>query len=181
MYKMGSCSSLPIDEDLHKVDVQEKPTMDTNEHKLSCYGNISDPLLPWIPANNCHKHIRRLLIKPERLAHGNTSSVLSAKYKGRLCAFKQIERNNESSRMLFTTEAKSLSKLNHKCIIKYIDILMDEQYYYLLTEKADYTLHNLIEKKYLSEQFTKQVIYQILGAIYYIHKKNLVHRDIKPE
>eukprot|EP01084_Bolivina_argentea_P019895 36992_1 len=120
----------------------------------------------------------------EKIGDGVSASVFTILYKktNSICALKRISRTDKFGRMQFTTEAQCLSKISHPYIIKYIDMLMDDKYYYLILEKCDYNLWNLMaEKKHLSESECKRIIYALLSAIAHIHNKNLVHRDIKPE
>lgn len=84
--------------------------------------------------------------------------------------------------MLFTTEARVLNKLNHSGIIALIDMFFDEDYYYIIMEKADFDLYYIMNKKgKLSEKKTKSVVLQLLKAVAYMHSKNMAHRDLKPE
>ena len=149
---------------------------------LSSDGYLNDQIM--VSSQNAHKDISKLFIKIEQIGTGCTGSIHSIKYlnNNKICAVKQIQKEDEFARMLFTTEARSLSKLKHASIIKYIDMLMDENYYYLITEKADYDLYHIMKQKgHISEKKTKKIMYGLFKAIYHIHKKNLVHRDLKPE
>ena len=148
---------------------------------LSPHGYINETP-SWFPSQNAHRDISKLFDKIENIGSGCTGKIYSVCYRDNICAVKQIKRDDEFGRMLFTTEARSLSKLKHRSIIKYVDMLMDEKYYYLILEKADYDLYHIMRHKgYISEKKTKKIMYNLINAIYYIHKKNLVHRDLKPE
>ena len=90
--------------------------------------------------------------------------------------------NDQWGRMLFTTEARVLSKIRHKGIIRFVDMFFDEKYYYLVVDKADFDLYYVMKKKgHLSESKTRSISYSLLQALQYMHKKDLAHRDLKPE
>ena len=52
---------------------------------------------------------------------------------------------------------------------------------YLVLEWADTDLMKLIQSPlYLSDLQVKQIMYQILCGVKYIHSANIIHRDLKP-
>ena len=151
---------------------------------LSCQGQLEVPnqFKKWFPARHGHKRVRKLFKWNKELGHGVTGSVHEIEYKSQICAVKQVEMNDQWARMLFTTEARVLSKLRHNGIIGFVDMFFDEKYYYLVLEKADFDLYYVMKKKgQLSERKTRNIVYALLKAIAYMHKKDLAHRDIKPE
>lgn len=82
-------------------------------------------------------------------------------------------------------EIKLLQILKHEAVIAFIDILMpaspDFEEVYLVTELMDGDLHTLIcSEEPLSSDHIQFFIYQILGALLYMHSANVVHRDLKP-
>lgn len=159
----------------------------------SSSGLSSDELSPcgflldspsWFPAKNAHRDIRQLLTFHKPLGQGMTGSVFEATYRGKLCAVKQITQSDKLGTMLFGTEARSLSRLRHRNIIGFVDMLRDEDFYYLVLEKADYDLYDLLTQNgrgFLTENTSRDIVRGLLCGLRYIHKKNLVHRDLKPE
>ena len=136
----------------------------------------------WFEKEKAHKDILKILKIHDRIGHGESGDVFNCTYKHKHYAVKRTSKCDEFGSMTFTTEARSLSKLKHPSIIRYIDALMDEKYYYLVMEKAHYDLYYLMKRNgIMSEQDTKHIIYHILRGIAYMHKKKFVHRDIKPE
>eukprot|EP00484_Ammonia_sp_Unknown_P026554 CAMPEP_0197032064 /NCGR_PEP_ID=MMETSP1384-20130603/10832_1 /TAXON_ID=29189 /ORGANISM="Ammonia sp." /LENGTH=578 /DNA_ID=CAMNT_0042461663 /DNA_START=38 /DNA_END=1774 /DNA_ORIENTATION=+ len=151
---------------------------------LSSPGQLEVPesFQSWFPISHAHKHVNKLFKYRQELGNGVTGSVHEVEYKMQVCAVKKVEKNDQWGRMLFTTEARVLSKIKHKGIIKYIDMFFDESYYYLLLEKADYDLYYVMNNKgYLSERKIQNIVYALLKAVAYLHAKNLAHRDLKPE
>merc|ERR1712154_664561 len=104
--------------------------------------------------------------RKDEIGDGVTGSVFEVKYNNKIYALKRINKIDEFGRMLFTTEARALSKLKHPSIIKYVDMLMDNDYYYLILEKADFDLYHVMKQKgYLSEKKTKIITYALLDAL----------------
>eukprot|EP01083_Nonionella_stella_P051218 136008_1 len=137
----------------------------------------------WFPpTRHAHTNIRDLFEFHREISHSETSSVHEITYKSEICVLKQIVKDHPRGRMLFETEAHILSQLCHANIIGYIDMFFDEEYYYLLVEKAECDLFSVLKNKgRLSEETTRNITYQLLQALRHIHRRNLVHRDLKPE
>eukprot|EP01083_Nonionella_stella_P141248 434819_1 len=140
------------------------------------------PFKKWFPPLHGHTNIRDLFEFHREIHHSETSSIHEITYKSQICVLKQIVKDHPRGRMLFETEAHILSQLCHANIIGYIDMLMDDTYYYLVLDRADYDLYQLMShKRSLSERRTKRIIYSILSGLQYIHSNSIVHRDLKPE
>ncbi len=82
---------------------------------------------------------------------------------------------------LFKVEGKVLEEMSHKNIVKYHDIFEENNSIYLVIEYVKgKTLKEYYEKsKNLAH--TMDIFGEILEGIEYLHKKNVVHRDIKPD
>eukprot|EP01084_Bolivina_argentea_P164182 285471_1 len=125
------------------------------ERILSSPGGLEIPpkFKKWFPPRHGHIRIRDLFVWHGEVGHGVTGSVHEITYKSQTCAVKQIEKNDHWGRMLFETEAQVLSRLSHSGIIRFIDMFFDDQYYYLVLEKADFDLYYVMKKKgHLSER-----------------------------
>ena len=101
-------------------------------------------------------------------------------------AIKFVEKNrlirvNDTERIQL--EMKIISELNHPNILKAFEIFEDETYFYIVMErptKGD--LFNYIcKKKRLTLAEATYMFYQIVNGIDYLHRKGIVHRDMKPE
>eukprot|EP00485_Elphidium_margaritaceum_P003547 CAMPEP_0202698078 /NCGR_PEP_ID=MMETSP1385-20130828/11345_1 /ASSEMBLY_ACC=CAM_ASM_000861 /TAXON_ID=933848 /ORGANISM="Elphidium margaritaceum" /LENGTH=386 /DNA_ID=CAMNT_0049354681 /DNA_START=82 /DNA_END=1242 /DNA_ORIENTATION=- len=150
---------------------------------LSTDGYLTDiPFGSWFPSSHAHRDCSTLFTKHKCIDRGATCAVYDVTYHGRRCALKQIVRSERFGEPLFITEARCLSKLRHTSIIEYIDMWMDEQFYYLVLEKADINLRDvLLQKHNLAELQCKLIAYALLNALQYMHNKQVAHRDIKPE
>lgn len=99
---------------------------------------------------------------------------------------KKFFKNDEWNSLSFRREAKILSTISHNNIIKYITSYQDDSAYYLVLEYCDNgTLIDYIYSKYnnndnytYNELFIHELGNNLLSAISYIHKLNIVHRNI---
>ena len=81
----------------------------------------------------------------------------------------------------FFREYKKINELNHPNIIKITSTSYDEDYVYMTMpffEKG--SLNKLIKNKNLNIKEIKKYSLGFLSAISYIHKKGIIHGDIKP-
>lgn len=84
-------------------------------------------------------------------------------------------------------EITLLRKLQNEKIIKILDFLepistkTTFSIVYVVMELADSDLKKLVESEvYLKMSQIKQVIYNLLCAVKYMHSSNVIHRDLKP-
>lgn len=84
-----------------------------------------------------------------------------------------------------TREIKILKKLNHPQIVKFQEEIMGNKNLYIVMEYIKgITLNNHVTAKAMKrlEEFEAfQIFSQVVDAVEYCHKKNVVHRDIKLE
>ena len=90
---------------------------------------------------------------------------------------------NKGDHERIKNEFQIITKLNHPNILKAFEVFEDEINYYIVMERpAIGDLFNYIcSKGRLSMDETSFIFYQIVNGIQYLHKNNIVHRDMKPE
>ncbi|SBT35264.1 3-phosphoinositide dependent protein kinase-1, putative [Plasmodium ovale wallikeri] len=126
------------------------------------------------------------------IGSGNFSEVFMVKLKNdpskifSLKIFKkeQVNRMNQVNSVLI--EKHTMTKLStpgHPNVIKLIDTFKDKENVYLLYEYADYELWEFLKIRSvgIDENITFSLILQMVRALEYIHKKNIIHRDLKCE
>jgi len=79
-------------------------------------------------------------------------------------------------------EALYLQSFKHRNIVKFINSYVFENQFYTVMQCAfGGELNAYLEKeKYLSEFEARRIFKQLHEAVKYIHSRNVVHRDLKP-
>ena len=80
-------------------------------------------------------------------------------------------------------EVRSLRKLQHVNIIKLKEVVREKDHLYLIFDYMQENLYQLTKdrKTYLPEAQVRNIIFQILTGLAYLHKTGYFHRDLKPE
>jgi serine/threonine protein kinase len=89
----------------------------------------------------------------------------------------------EKYRQKFVDEARTLAHLKHQGIVEVIEIFDENNTSYMVMPFVEgQTLQKLVEtQKPLDYALTVNYLSQIASALGYIHSKNILHRDIKPD
>lgn len=84
---------------------------------------------------------------------------------------------------LMVGELSILKKTAHPKIMTVIEILEDDENFYIVSEilEGGELFDRLIEEKSFSEEKAALIIKQVLLALNYMHKQSITHRDLKPE
>ena len=99
----------------------------------------------------------------------------------------KIEKSPEMKKYV-KSEVTILKKLNHPNIVKIKEAKKTKKHFYIVTEYFNGDdLRKTLEKykkkygKPFSEEIVQYLMKQIISAFYYIHNKDIMHRDIKLE
>ena len=120
--------------------------------------------------------------KVSKIGGGSFGAVYLVKEKdtGKLYAMKKFYLDNLGNGGA-KKQYEILSKFNHENIHKVIDMFIaPNKNQYLITPYIQNNLYDYISKK-LPEKAIKQIIYQIICGINYLHSLKFIHRDIKPD
>ena len=84
---------------------------------------------------------------------------------------------------LMMNELSVLETVSHPNIMRIIELLHDDGYYFIVSEymKHGELYEFIVERGTISEKEVKHIVRQLYMAINYLHQNNTVHRDIKPE
>ena len=121
------------------------------------------------------------------IAKGSFGVVYKATKKdtGRVYALKQVDISNmnRAQREEAVDEARVLSTLDSKFIIKYYDCFLEDGKLNIVMQYApNGTLHHRLQKqpgKVLPERAVWKFFIQALLGLRHIHAKNIIHRDVK--
>lgn len=82
----------------------------------------------------------------------------------------------------FRREAKILSKLKHKNIVKIIEYGFEKEISFIAFEYFDsYNLREYLSKNEVKQKTKYYLTAELFEGLNYLHQKNIVHRDLKPE
>ncbi|XP_012609101.2 serine/threonine-protein kinase MAK isoform X2 [Microcebus murinus] len=121
-----------------------------------------------------------------QLGDGTYGSVLMGKNNesGELVAIKRMKRKFYSwDECMNLREVKSLKKLNHANVIKLKEVVRENDHLYFIFEYMKENLYQLMKdrNKFFPESVIRNIMYQILQGLAFIHKHGFFHRDMKPE
>ncbi|XP_033505397.2 serine/threonine-protein kinase MAK-like [Epinephelus lanceolatus] len=123
----------------------------------------------------------------KQLGDGTYGSVVLGKSNdtGELVAIKRMKRKFYSwDECLNLREVKSLKKLNHANVVKLREVIRENDYLYFVFEYMKENLYQLMkerEDKMFSENEIRNILFQVLSGLAFVHKHGYFHRDMKPE
>eukprot|EP00079_Xenopus_tropicalis_P010243 XP_002934912.2 PREDICTED: serine/threonine-protein kinase ICK [Xenopus tropicalis] len=122
----------------------------------------------------------------KQLGDGTYGSVILGRSveSGELVAIKKMKRKFYSwDECMNLREVKSLKKLNHANVIKLKEVIRENNQLYFVFEYMKENLYQLMKdrNKLFPESIIRNIMYQILQGLAYIHKYGFFHRDLKPE
>ena len=126
--------------------------------------------------------------RTSKLGEGTYGVVYRAKdQKGQeIYALKKIRLQAEEEGIPSTVirEISLLKELNHVNIVKLYEVLHSSKKLTLVFEYVEQDLKKVIDStngKGLEMKYVKSFLYQLLKGVDYIHKKKVLHRDLKPQ
>uniref|UniRef100_A0A673B7E7 non-specific serine/threonine protein kinase n=1 Tax=Sphaeramia orbicularis TaxID=375764 RepID=A0A673B7E7_9TELE len=123
----------------------------------------------------------------KQLGDGTYGSVLMGRSNesGELVAIKRMKRKFYSwEECMNLREVKSLKKLNHANVVKLKEVIRENDHLYFVFEYMKENLYQLMkdrETKMFSENEIRNIMFQVLTGLAFVHKHGFFHRDMKPE
>ena len=133
-------------------------------------------------------------LRDEELGRGAYGVVIRARYRGSLCAAKEIRsilihaaRTPAERKRLqdnFIRECNHCSKLNHPNIVRFIEIYYPPQQSFpvMIMELMDESLTTYAEKTNISFKRRMSILHDLAEGLSYLHSRNppVIHRDLSP-
>ena len=103
--------------------------------------------------------------------------VLKTKKK---ISIKKIKRDKEGKgEILFKKEILLLEYLDHPNILAIYEYFQTKNYYYIVYDYFEGK--NLLDSKKLKEEKLKKMMFEFCRGLFYMHSKNIAHRNLDPE
>ncbi|KAK6170474.1 hypothetical protein SNE40_018860 [Patella caerulea] len=121
-----------------------------------------------------------------KLGEGSFGKVYSATSRatGKAWAIKSVNKEKAGSNglKLLEREVAILKRVKHPNIIQLNEVIESNQKMYLVTEICDGgELNDVLKQSLFKESETKIIMTKLASAISYLHKHDIVHRDLKLE
>ncbi|XP_041922701.1 serine/threonine-protein kinase ICK-like isoform X1 [Alosa sapidissima] len=103
---------------------------------------------------------------------------------GELVAIKKMKKKFYSwEECINLREVKSLKKLNHANVVKLKEVIRENDHLYFVFEYMKENLYQLMKERtrLFPESAVRNIMFQILQGLAFIHKHGFFHRDLKPE
>ncbi|XP_024135753.1 serine/threonine-protein kinase MAK isoform X9 [Oryzias melastigma] len=123
----------------------------------------------------------------KQLGDGTYGSVLMGRNNesGEYVAIKRMKKKFYSwEECMNLREVKSLKKLNHANVVKLKEVIRENDHLYFVFEYMKENLYQLMkdrENKMFSENEIRNILFQVLSGLTFVHKHGFFHRDMKPE
>ena len=116
----------------------------------------------------------------KKLREGSFGKVYKAEYNGEYFAVKFESRSRTKS--LLEQEATIMTYLQGPNIPYIVSNGYSGEYNLLVMQLMDKSLEDILHiRKTFSIKTTAMVVFQLIGVLHFIHDKNIIHRDVKPD
>jgi protein kinase len=121
-----------------------------------------------------------------QLGDGTYGAVLKAvnRQTGEVVAIKKMKKKFYTwDECMQLREVKSLKKLNHPNIVKLKEVIRESDELFFVFEFMEGNLYELMKtrERHFPEAKIRNIMYQVLQGLAFMHKHGFFHRDVKPE
>ncbi|XP_037911803.1 probable serine/threonine-protein kinase DDB_G0268078 isoform X5 [Hermetia illucens] len=121
-----------------------------------------------------------------QLGDGTYGTVMLGQRKdtGEKVAIKKMKRKYYSwEEAMNLREVKSLKKLSHANVVKLKEVIRENDTLYFVFEYMKENLYQMIKDRdtHFPESSIKNMLYQVLTGLAFMHRHGFFHRDLKPE
>ncbi|WP_139488175.1 serine/threonine protein kinase [Brevibacillus dissolubilis] len=103
-------------------------------------------------------------------------------HKGVLCRMPSTKKQFQELKQSFLSEAEILREVRHKHIVRYVDHFEENGTSYIVTEYCrGRTLDKVIHNNHKRWPFSLLSVGPLIDALEHLHKRGIIHRDIKPQ
>jgi len=183
-----------IDEALHPI-AKIEPKVDNNDASgFLTDGNDTNPIVENNTNKNDGNKNTTKIEQPQSIftdisvleSQGAMSLVQKGKLHGKWIIIKRIKpefKNNAKYKELFYKEFENAYHLDHPNVIRLLDKGEDADGAYYTMEFVDgRSLNKVFTNQGINdERLVKRIMQQILDGLTYVHKKQVFHRDLKPD
>lgn len=172
--------------DQNRASLKRPVTVNPDDEKIKKY-LIKDKFKNLRKIKDINEHYE-MMAKP--LGQGSFGEVRRAfeKHFKFECAIKIVTKQKLKEAdvylKLMRDELKTLQEIPHPHIMRTIELMEDDDNYYVVSEflRGGELFDRIIKLKRFDENRAADVIEQLLMALNYLHKeKKIMHRDLKPE
>jgi calcium-dependent protein kinase len=121
------------------------------------------------------------------IGEGSFGKVYKVRQRGtnKVFAMKLVKRDNNfhDGNRDFLNEIYILRKLDHPNILKIFEFFTDKKYFYFIMDyvSGGDLYSQIIEIEHYTEVIAAKIIKQLFSCVTYLHKMNIIHRDLKLE
>jgi serine/threonine protein kinase len=123
--------------------------------------------------------MEKYILDKKYIGKGSFSKVYKAveKETNKVYAIKKMQFStfSDALKKRIHNELFILQSVTHENIVNFFDFYYQGDFLYIVFEYCENTITSFDSKH------MKEIFYQIVQGIYYLHTKNILHRDIKPD